>query len=170
MALTYPGTYWPVYGQGYPVFVAFTKVSDGSLITGWTGAASSISIDGAAAVAGPVPTEIGSSGLGFMEMTPTDMTCGALAWTASVTNSGAGVQKGCVYPLKLVEPTTDWADAIPLTLENLLMNVAAMLINGGSFTPPGTQTVTVNTRAGTKMLTGTVTAGLTDGTTRSNFK
>ncbi|MFN8450262.1 MAG: hypothetical protein U0521_17170 [Anaerolineae bacterium] len=73
--------------------------NDGSVITGWTGAAASVSKDGAtAASATNTPTEIASSfGVGYLDLTATEMNADAVARQGDGDQQrGAGAGGGAV--------------------------------------------------------------------------
>lgn len=62
----------------------------GALVTGWTGADTELSQDGAGFVdAAAEATEIGASGIGYIDLSATEMTADAVVIKVTVTNSGA---------------------------------------------------------------------------------
>ncbi|MFN8563605.1 MAG: hypothetical protein U0703_18765 [Anaerolineae bacterium] len=89
----------PRKNTAFRVYFPMIK-NDGSVITGWTGAAASVSKDGGtAASATNTPTEIASSfGVGYLDLTATEMNADAVVVKATVTNSGALAQVVVLYP------------------------------------------------------------------------
>lgn len=119
MALEH-ATAFSMRGQTYRVFVSFRDASN-TLITGWTGAASSISKDFGAAAAGAAPVEIGTTGMGYLELDATAMTATHVAVTCTVSNAGAKAFVGEVRPL--VQDPADRADAGTIRFENAIWNL-----------------------------------------------
>ena len=81
-------TAFPAKGQAFIIPVSIRDM-DGNLVTGWTGAASSISIDGASAAAGATPVEVGSTGMGSLSLTGAQMTGALILVKITVTNTNA---------------------------------------------------------------------------------
>src|SRR4051794_28903350 len=105
----------PRKNAAYRVYFPILK-NDGTIITGWTSAAATISKDGAtSASATNTPTEIASSwGIGYLDLTSTEMNADAVIVKATVTNSSALPQVLVLYPQEAgdirVNPTY-WNDS-----------------------------------------------------------
>lgn len=79
----------PRYAEAYTFYFSIRDAS-GQLITGWTGADSEISVDdGAFADCTNEATEIGTSGVGYLELTAAEMYHSAVTVKITVSNSGA---------------------------------------------------------------------------------
>jgi hypothetical protein len=79
--------------------LAFRKPSDSTLITTWTGADSEVSLDGAAfADCANEATEIGTSGVGYIDLTAAEMNAGMVWLKVTITNSGAVTYVFVIYP------------------------------------------------------------------------
>jgi hypothetical protein len=89
----------PRKNTAYRAYFPILK-GDGSIITGWTSAAATLSKDGAAsASATNTPTEIATSwGIGYLDLTATEMNADAVIIKATVTNTGAMAQVIVLYP------------------------------------------------------------------------
>ena len=89
----------PRKNTAYRVYFPIVK-NDGTILTGWTSPAASISKDGAmAASATNTPTEIASSfGIGYLDLTSTEMNADAVIVKATITNTGALAQVVVLYP------------------------------------------------------------------------
>lgn len=71
-------------------YFAIRKPSDSTLITTWTGMDSEVSLDGAAfADCTNEATEIGTSGVGYIDLTSSEMNADSVVLKITVTNSGA---------------------------------------------------------------------------------
>ncbi|MBI1260043.1 MAG: hypothetical protein GC204_21455 [Chloroflexi bacterium] len=109
----------PRKNTAYRVYFPILK-NDGSLITGWTSAAATLSKDGGtSASATNAPTEIASSwGIGCLDLTATEMNADAVIVKATVTNSSALPQVIVLYPQEAgdirVNPTY-WNDSAVAT-------------------------------------------------------
>lgn len=89
--------------------VCFRDTS-GNLITGWTGAASLVSVDAAAGIAGNAPVEIGSTGMGYLDLSAAQMNGQLIEVKCTVTNLNftafvAGIYTDPPY-VNGVRPTT----------------------------------------------------------------
>lgn len=109
----------PRKNAAYRVYFPMLK-NDGTVVTGWTSPAATISQDGAtAASATNTPTEIASSfGVGYLDLTATEMNADAVIVKATVTNSGALEQVAVLYPQEAGDiraNTTYWDDAAVAT-------------------------------------------------------
>lgn len=81
-------TAFPAKNQPFIIPVSIRDM-DGNLVTGWTGAASSISVGGASAAAGATPTEVGSTGMGTLSLTADQMNGSLILVKVTVTNANA---------------------------------------------------------------------------------
>jgi cell division protein ZapA (FtsZ GTPase activity inhibitor) len=98
----------PLKNTAYRLYFAIRK-SDGTLITSWSGADSELSLDGASfSDATNEATEIGTSGVGYIDLTSGEMNADAVVLKTTVTNTGALPLVVTVFP----EESTDRA---PLT-------------------------------------------------------
>ncbi len=71
-------------------YFAIRKPSDSTLITTWTGQDSEVSLDGAAfADCTNEATEIGTSGVGYIDLTAAEMNADSVVLKITVTNTGA---------------------------------------------------------------------------------
>jgi hypothetical protein len=78
----------PRKNAAYRFYFAARK-SDGTLITGWTGADSEVSIDGGAfADCAAEATEIGASGCGYIDLSAAEMNGDAVLYKLTLTNTG----------------------------------------------------------------------------------
>ncbi len=89
----------PIKGSAYRVYFPIYK-NDGTVITGWAGAAATISKDGATSTsASGTPTEIASSwGIGYLDLTSSEMNVDCLLIKVTVTNTSALPQILALYP------------------------------------------------------------------------
>lgn len=89
----------PIKGQAYRVTFPMFK-NDGTVITGWTSPSCLISKDGGTAVSTTnTPAEIATSfGIGYLDLTSTEMDADTVAIKPSVTNAGALTQPIILYP------------------------------------------------------------------------
>lgn len=79
----------PRKGTAFRHYFAF-RADDGSLVTSWAGADSEVSIDGAGfADCTNEATEIGSSGVGYIDLTSPEMNGDAVLLKSTLTNGGA---------------------------------------------------------------------------------
>lgn len=79
----------PEKNVAYRHYFAIRK-TDGSLITSWAGADSEVSKDGGAFTdCTNEATEIGSSGIGYIDITSTEMNADSVILKTTVTNTGA---------------------------------------------------------------------------------
>lgn len=114
----------PVKNQAWRFTFAIRK-ADGSLVTGWTGADSEISKDqGAFADCTNEATEIGSSGIGYLDVTATETNCNNFIIKVSVTNTDALVldfhfhpTTGSDIPVNVAAISSDTAAADNLELQ-----------------------------------------------------
>src|SRR3954468_8722561 len=103
----------PRKNAAYRVYFPILK-NDGTIITGWTSAAATISKDGATSASTTnTPTEIASSwGIGYLDLTSTEMNCDCLALKVTVTNTSALPQVLVLYPIEDVDiraNVVDWS-------------------------------------------------------------
>jgi hypothetical protein len=109
----------PRRNTAYRVYFPLLK-NDGTILTGWTSPAATISKDGGtSASATNTPTEIASSwGIGYLDLTSTEMNADAVIVKATATNSGALAQVLVLYPQEAgdirVNPTY-WNDSAVAT-------------------------------------------------------
>lgn len=132
---------FPPKNTAYRIPLSFRK-NDGTLITGWTGAASVVATD-ASSGAGGTPTEIGSTGLGYLDLTSGQMNGELIQVLATVTNTDAlpaivSIYTGGIAEMQAALPTDAsiatevWATAptIPTASE------VATAVWGASITAP----------------------------------
>ena len=80
----------PLKNTAYRFTFAIRKPSDGTLITSWAGADSEVSKDGGSfSDCTNEATEIGTSGVGYLDLTSTEMNADTVALKITVTNTGA---------------------------------------------------------------------------------
>jgi hypothetical protein len=79
---------FPPKNVAYRLAIAF-RDSTGALITGWTVPTSVVVADGVSLGAGGTPTEVGATGLGYLDLTAPQMNGALIQVSASVTNAGA---------------------------------------------------------------------------------
>ncbi len=109
----------PRKNTAYRVYFPILK-NDGSIITGWTSPAATLSKDGATSASSTnTPTEIATSwGIGYLDLTSTEMNADAVILKATVTNTGALAQVIVLYPQEAgdirVNPTY-WNDSAVAT-------------------------------------------------------
>ena len=92
---------FPPKNTAFRLYGIHFRDNTGALVTSWTGAASSISIDGAAASSGGTPTEIGTTGMGYLDLTSGDMNGEAISVKCTVTNASANGFVSAIYTLRL---------------------------------------------------------------------
>ncbi len=112
----------PRKNAAYRVYFPMLK-NDGTVITGWTSPAASISKDGAtAASASNTPTEIASSfGIGYLDLTSTEMNADCVVIKATVSNTGALSQVLVLYPQEAGDLHMDvdtWRGTTPNSLQS----------------------------------------------------
>jgi hypothetical protein len=112
----------PRKNAAYRVYFPMLK-NDGTVITGWTSPTATVSQDGAtAASATNTPTEIASSfGVGYLDLTASEMNADAVIVKATVTNSGALAQVVVLYPQEAGDiraNITYWNDAAVATADS----------------------------------------------------
>lgn len=110
----------PRKNAAYRVYFPLLK-NDGTILTGWTSPAATISKDGAtAASATNTPAEIASSfGIGYLDLTATEMNADAVIVKATATNSGALAQVMVLYPQEAGDIRADvdtWRSGTPNAL------------------------------------------------------
>lgn len=120
----------PAKNQAYRLYVGFITTA-GAPVTSWTGAASSISLDGGAAAAGPVPIEIGTSGIGYMDFSAAQMNAGCVAGHYSVTNTNAVAVLFAIatWNPQDITPNGVWNEQPILRFEEMVKNIVAALYN-----------------------------------------
>ena len=105
----------PRKNAAYRVYFPMLK-NDGTILAGWTSPAATISKDGnTSASATNTPTEIASSwGIGYLDLTSTEMNADAVIVKATASNSGALAQVVVLYPqgagdivIDLTEPSIE---------------------------------------------------------------
>jgi hypothetical protein len=80
----------PRKNAAFRFYFAIRKPSDSTLITTWTGQDSEVSLDGAAfADCTNEATEIGTSGVGYIDLTSSEMNADSVVLKITVTNTGA---------------------------------------------------------------------------------
>lgn len=88
----------PRKATAFRLYVLFYD-ADGNKVTGWTGAAGSISKDGSSfASTANAPAEIGSSGHGYIEFTAAEMNADGVVVELTITNEGARPRSFALYP------------------------------------------------------------------------
>jgi hypothetical protein len=171
-------TVFPPKNTPFRLAIAF-RDNTGALITGWTGAASTLVIDAASPAAGGTPTEVGSSGLGYLDLTAAEMNGQLIEVACTITNANAKAFVGFIYTNGVVQmtaglPTTsniwaqaDFGDAAgrATTVGQQLAQIWRYLFNGqrvdknaqtqtlyrdDSVTPLVTGTITVNSSVTSK--------------------
>ena len=149
---------WPVKNEALRVTFPIFK-NDGTLITGATGLDSEVSKDGAAfADCTNEATEIGSTGIYYLDLTSTEMNADTVAVQVKTTSTGAVPPVLVMYPVSIIEPTgpPTW----PMDIEELLGWLGALSRNKRTQTAT-TQTLRNDADSGT-ISTSTVSD---DGTT-----
>ena len=156
----------PRKNAAYRVYFPILK-NDGSIITGWTSAAATISKDGGtSASATNAPTEIASSwGIGYLDLTATEMNADAVIIKATITNTGALAQVIVLYPQEAgdirVNPTywNDSAVAAPDTAGYPKVTVKAGTASGEIDLTSGQVKVAVNNdKTSYQLADGAITA------------
>lgn len=105
----------PLKNTAFRVYFDVRK-NDSTIITGWTGAAATLSKDGATSVAATnTPTEIATSwGMGYLDLTAAEMNTNNTSIQVTVTNSGAVPTAISLYPATdamIRVNVIDWASA-----------------------------------------------------------
>jgi hypothetical protein len=108
----------PRKNTAFRAYFAMRK-NDGTLVTGWTGADSEVSIDGGTfADCTNEATEIGTSGVGYVDLTASEMNGDAVVYKLTLTNTGALPLVIAFYPEEQgdyrVDPGAVWAAALTL--------------------------------------------------------
>lgn len=97
----------PLKNTAFRLYVEFRKI-DGTLCTAWAGADSEVSKDGAAfADCTNELTEIGSSGIGYVDLTSTEMNADSVAYKGTITTSGALPVFVPLYPAEVGDVLVD---------------------------------------------------------------
>lgn len=121
-------TTFPIRGQAYRVLLHFRDTS-GNLITSWSSPAAILSKDGAAtASTGSAPVEIGTSGMGYLELTAAEMTANSVQVKATVSNANATAFIEHIKPL-IAEPTGNALSDSVIRFEKLIYNLYQYWIN-----------------------------------------
>lgn len=108
----------PRKNTAYRFYFAIRKPSDSTLLTSWTGQDSEVSLDGGSfADCTNEAIEIGSSGVGYIDLTATEMNADCVVLKITVTNAGAVPLVFVIYP----ESAGDYR--ISTTLETELAKV-----------------------------------------------
>jgi hypothetical protein len=79
---------FPVKNAAFRLAVSF-RDNAGALITGWAGATSTVSVDGASTTSGSAPVEIGSTGMGYLDLSASQMNGELIMVKCSVSNSNS---------------------------------------------------------------------------------
>lgn len=89
----------PRKNTAFRFYFAIRKPADSSLITTWTGMDSEVSLDGAAfSDCTNEATEIGTSGIGYIDLTASEMNADSVVLKVTVTNTGAVPLVFTFYP------------------------------------------------------------------------
>jgi hypothetical protein len=86
---------FPPRGVAFRLGVSF-RTTSGVLITGWTGASATVYVDGSAAGTA-TPTEYGSLGMGYIDLTAAQMNGALIQIVATVTNTGNVATQKDIY-------------------------------------------------------------------------
>lgn len=122
-------TPFPVKGQSFRLPIAF-RDSTGQVVTGWTGRAAVYCKDGASFQStANLPTEIQATGMGYIDLTDSEMDSQSVLVKATITNGGGYQCITATQPLDLTEFTGHWLAQDPLRFEQLFMNIATVLLN-----------------------------------------
>ena len=141
---------FPIKGQAYRIPCAF-RDNQGNLLTGWTGASVTAYPDNGAGVSVTIAEAPASSGVGYIDIPAAQMTANMVLVKATVSNASATAFTAAIYPLILTEPTGSWDAQTQYRFENILLNMAAALLNQQTLT---SSVNVISKRDGTQMLTG----------------
>lgn len=120
----------PRKGSAYRLYFEFRK-SDGSLVTGWTGADTELSCDGGSFVdATHEATEIGSSGVGYLDLTASEMNYDAVIVKSTITNTGAIPVVITLFPEEVGDIR---ADAVAISGDSAAADNLEAACDGGSY-------------------------------------
>ena len=121
---------FPSKNVAYRMAICFRK-NDGTLIIGWTGADTELSLDGAAfADATNEATEIGTSGCGYLDLTSAELNADMVWVKSTVTNTDALPLAIAIAPQKSTAPVMADLEQI-----NGVANASATLTLTGLVTP-----------------------------------
>lgn len=146
---------FPIRGQAFRALVSFRDTS-GNLITTWNTPVAVLSKDGAAtsSTASP-PVEIGTSGMGYLELSATEMDASTVQVKCSVSNANQTATIIEITPL-VAEPTGHALSQTIVRFEHLIYNLFQYWINRSTFDRSGNLKV-YKADGETPALTGTHT-------------
>lgn len=140
----------PAQGQINRFGIWFVNTMTNTIVTGWTGGATLISLDGGAMAAGPGLVEVSVSGVGYFELSAAQMNAQLILGIASITNVNARSEPFEIRPMQLKERLGRPQDQTVQRLEDYLVKAVMYLLDPNQ-TVAGVQT-TFNA-AGTPDLT-----------------
>lgn len=120
-------TPFPIRAQAYRALVSFRDTS-GNLITSWSSPASSISKDGGGAASGPTPTEIGTTGMGYIDLTANQMDASHVQVKCTVSNASQTATVIEIVPL-CAEPSGHALGPDIVRFEHLIYNLFQFFMN-----------------------------------------
>jgi hypothetical protein len=154
-------TVFAVNGQGYRLPCAFVDTS-GNLITGWTGATATAYPDNGSGASVTIAESPVGSGVGYIDIPATQMSCSMCMVVATVTNANMTAFKAAVRTMNLGKFTGRYDAQAVILFEQMLQDVFILLgANGASQTGAA---LSFQNPDGSNHFGGTVTQNATSGT------
>jgi len=113
---------FPIYGQAFRMPCIFRDTSN-NLVTGWTSAAATAYADNGSGTSATIAESPAGSGVGYIDLTPSQMTCSMCLVTATVSNASATAYVAAVYGLRLGQFTGRWDTQTVLRFEQMLKDI-----------------------------------------------
>jgi hypothetical protein len=127
-------TPFPVNAQAFRCPCVFRDTS-GNLITGWTSAAATAYPDNQAGVSLTIAESPVSSGIGYIDIPPAQMTCSMCCVVATISNPNWTAFAAAIYPMNLQQFNGRYDAQSPLRYEQMILDLySALGINGASQT------------------------------------
>ena len=130
----------PRKNTAFRLYFAVRNVTNGALITSWTGADSEVSLDGASfADCTNEATEIGTSGCGYIDLTASEMNADAVVYKLTLTNTNAQTLVVTLFPEESGDYRAAVTDKTGFSLSQAFpTNFASLAITGAGAVTAGT--------------------------------
>ena len=149
---------FPLYGQAYRIPVAFRDTS-GNLLTGWTGAAANAYPDNGTGSTCTIAESPANSGIGYIDLTATQMSCSMVTVVATITNANMTAYVAAIQVLNMQQFNGRWDAQSIQRLEQLFIDLyVGLALNGASQTGAA---MVMNNPDGSSHFSGTITENTT---------
>lgn len=145
-------TLFPIRGQEFRLPCAFRDTS-GNLITGWTSLTATAYPDNGSGVSVTIAESPANSGVGYIDIPAAQMSASMTLVKATCSNTNSTAFVATCYTLNLTEPTGAWNAQSPMLYEQMIMNIAAVVMNAQ--TVAGAQRTITKRDGVTTMFAGT---------------